>query len=104
MDKKRTTKPPTWEWRESKTAKRQDELRFGDQVFATLRWEGRFSRLAYARSPAGQWTFDRPRLLSRDVEIRGGQNTSASEALIAVYHARWTAGGKLEFVDEYAYD
>ena len=97
---KRKLKPEVnaWEWHESRTTKRQDELRFEDRVFATLRWEGPFSRLAYARSPEGQWTFDRPRLLSRDVEIKVG------DTVIAVYHEKWTGDGTLEFADGRAYD
>jgi hypothetical protein len=93
---KRSRKPnaKAWQWRESRTARRRDELIFGDQVFATLRWEGPFSKLAYARSPEGQWTFDRPRLLSRDVEVR-----QPDETLIAIYLEKWTGDGTLEFVD-----
>ena len=55
------------EWRE---ARKQDELRFGDQVSATLRWQGWTSTLAYGRTAAGRWTFGRPKLLSKEVEVR----------------------------------
>ena len=99
MKQKQKPEANAWEWRESRTAKRQDELRLGDQVFATLRWEGCFSNLAYARSTEGQWTFDRSRLLSRDVEVR-----QADETLIAVYHEKWTGDGTLEFADGRTYD
>jgi hypothetical protein len=82
-----------WQWRVSRTVKRQDEFRFGDRLYATLRWEGPFSRRAYARSPEGQWTYDRPRLLSRDVEIRAGKT------LIAISHEKWTGECVIEFTD-----
>jgi hypothetical protein len=90
---KRQGKPSVkaWQWRASRTTSRQDELWFGDRIFATLRWEGLFSNLAYARSPEGQWTYDRPRLLSRDVEIRAGKT------LIAICHEKWTGECTIEF-------
>ena len=110
MAKQFKSNTQAWQWRESKAVKRQDELRLGDHVEATLRWEGPFSTLAYARSPKGRWTFDRPRLLSHDVEVRGGHTTSGrqptpgEDTLIAVYHERWTGDGALEFVDGRTYD
>ena len=57
------------EWRESRTVRNQDELRAGDQIQATLRWEGWGSTYATGVARAGRWTFGRPRLLSRDVSI-----------------------------------
>jgi hypothetical protein len=99
VKRKRKLNVKAWQWRESRTARRRDELIFGDHVFATLRWEGPFSKLAYARSPEGQWTFDRPRLLSRDVEVRQLDGT-----LIAIYHEKWTGDGALEFVDDRTVD
>jgi hypothetical protein len=100
----------TLQWRESRTVKRLDELRLGDEIKATLRWAGPFSKLAYARSRNGRWAFDRPRLLSRDVEIRDAKTPSSSQSaphadtLVAVYHEKWTGEGTLEFVDGRAYD
>ena len=99
MKRKRKPNVDMWQWRESRTARHLDELRFGDQVFATLRWEGWFSKLAYARSKEGQWIFDRPRLLSRDVEVR-----EADQTLVAIYHEKWTGDGTLEFADGRTYD
>jgi hypothetical protein len=92
-DRKHKPSVEAWKWRESRTAKRQDELRFADRVFATLRWEGPFSKRAYAQSPEGHWTYDRPRLLSRDVEIRAG------ETLIAICHEKWTGECTIECAD-----
>lgn len=99
MKRKRKPNVNVWQWRESRTARCRDELIFGDHVFATLRWEGPFSKLAYARSPEGQWTFDRPRLLSRDVEVR-----QADDTLIALYHEKWTGDGTLQFIDGHTVD
>ena len=93
--KKRKTYLDQWEWRESRTARRQDEFHFGERVAATLRWQDLFSNLAYAQSPEGQWTFDRPRLLSRNVEVRDAD----SDALVAVLYFKWTGDATLEFAD-----
>ena len=98
MRRKRKPNVTAWQWRESRTARRRDELWLGEHIFATLRWEGPFSKLAHAQSPEGQWTFDRPRLLSRDVEVRAGAT------LIAVYHEKWTGDGTLKLTDGRAYD
>ena len=68
--KKRQRQPRApLEWRESRTARRQDELYAAEQVQATLRWEGWGSTYATGVAHAGRWTFGRPRLLSRDVSI-----------------------------------
>jgi hypothetical protein len=84
------------EWRESRTVKRQDELVAGDQLVAALRWKGWGSTFASGHSPEREWTFDRPRLLSRDVEVRVAQ----SGELVAVYMPSWLGtDGKLEFAD-----
>ena len=101
---KQESNAQTWQWRESKTVKHQDELRLGDHVEATLRWEGLLSNLATARAPAGQWTFDRPRLLSRDIEVREIRAGEDSAPLIAVYYQKWTGEGTLKLADGRAYD
>jgi hypothetical protein len=93
--KKRKAYPDQWEWRESRTARRTDELHFGERVAATLRWEGLLSNRAYADSPDGQWIFDRPRVLSRNIEVREGETNK----LIAVLYVRWTGDATLEFTD-----
>jgi len=98
--KKRETYPDNWEWRESRTTKRQDELHLGERVTATLRWQGMFSNLAYAQSPEGRWTFDRPRLLSRDVEVRDAD----TNALVAVLYVKWRGDATLEFADGHTVD
>jgi hypothetical protein len=98
--KKRNRYLDRWEWRESRTARRQDELHLGERVAATLRWQGLLSNLAYAESSEGQWIFDRPRILSRDVEIRDG----ASNTLLAMLHVRWTGDATLEFADGHTID
>ncbi|MBL7201748.1 MAG: hypothetical protein ISS56_16535 [Anaerolineae bacterium] len=96
MEERSKAREQMCEWRESRTVKRQDELVAGDEVVAALRWEGWGSTFASGSSPEGEWTFDRPRLLSRDVEVREAQ----SGELVAVYMPSWLGtDGKLEFAD-----
>jgi hypothetical protein len=95
MAKKRKAKDRMLEWRESRTAKNQDELRLGDKILATLRWEGLLSKRAFGASPEGQWTFDRPGLLSRDVKVWTGEG----DAPVAVLGFGWTGDATLELAD-----
>ena len=85
------------EWRE---AKKQDELRTADQVSATLRWQGWTITLAYGRTAAGRWTFDRPKLLSTEVEVR----IPDREEPIGVFWPRLLGdGGELRMADGRAF-
>jgi hypothetical protein len=92
---RRQRERPALEWRESTTVKKQDELCTHDAVVATLRWAGMLSNFATGTAQAGQWTFDRPRIFARDVEVRRvGAN---GETPYAVYYPNWSPGGRLEF-------
>ena len=93
--KQKSNERPALEWRESRTVKRQDELCTHDGPVATLRWAGMLSEIATGTTKEGQWTFDRPRLLARDVEVR----TAGSEAEppCAVYYPGWALGGRVVF-------
>jgi hypothetical protein len=93
--KKRKPYLDRWEWRESRKTRRLDELHLGERVAATLRWQGWASTLAHAETPEGRWTYDRPRLLSRDVEVRD----ATTDAIIALLHVRWRGDATLEFAD-----
>jgi hypothetical protein len=96
--KKRTPREhPAVEWRESRTVKRQDELHTADGILAALRWASMFSYLATGQAGDKQWQFDRPRIFSREVEVRVAG--SDAEAPFAVYYPGWTPGGQLEFGD-----
>jgi len=102
MTKKRQTDNAAWEWRESKRARRQDDLcpvAFQPAVasqppLAALRWQGCFSQRAVGSAPDGQWTFDRPRFLSHDVEVYG----PAGER-VAVLQVGWWGDGTLHMAD-----
>jgi hypothetical protein len=93
--KKRKTYLDRWEWRESRAERHLDELHLGERVAATLRWQGWLSTLAHARTPEGQWAFERPRILSRDIEIRD----ATTDAIVANLYVSWMGHGTLEFAD-----
>jgi hypothetical protein len=88
---------PALEWRESRAVKWQDELCTHTETLATLQWTGLLSDRSTGSARAGQWTFDRPRFFSRDVEIRAVD--SHAEAPYAVLYPDWTSGGPVEFAD-----
>jgi hypothetical protein len=93
--KKRKTYLDRWEWRESRAERHLDELHLGERVAATLRWQGWLSTLAHARTPEGQWAFERPRILSRDIEVRD----ATTDAIVANLYVKWTGNATLEFAD-----
>ena len=97
--RKRKKRADRLEWRESRKAKRRDELRFGDSVLATLQWAGCFSDRASGRTPGGQWVFDRPGFLCRDVKVWEAESSS----LVAVYYPGWLGDGTLECSDGRTY-
>jgi hypothetical protein len=76
-------------WQESPRVKRQDELCAGDRILATLRWQGTLSMLAFAVSPEGRWTFERPGVFSRDVQVR----STGSDTPVALFRPSWAVGG-----------
>lgn len=92
---RREKERPALEWRESATVKRQDELCTHDAVVATLRWAGMLSNYATGTAQAGQWTFDRPRVFARDVEVR--RVGPDAKVPYAVYYPNWSPGGRIEF-------
>lgn len=97
MGKKRTQEDrPVLEWVESRTVKRQDELRIGDRMIATLRWGGWGSTFAEGRASTGSWTFERPRLLSRDVQVHLSSTEGPS---VGVFHPGWMEEGTLYLAD-----
>ena len=96
--KKRTPRGrPAVEWRESRTVRRQDELHTADGILATLRWASAFSYLAAGEAGGKQWRLDRPRLFSREVEVRVAGSDVGEP--FAVYYPGWTPGGQLQLAD-----
>jgi hypothetical protein len=80
-------------WIQPAARKREHELRAGDDVVATLRFQRR--TLADAESGGEHWTFKRQGFWNPRVTVR----VAGSEADIATFQPRWTGGGTLELAD-----
>lgn len=86
-------------WTRPRTFKREYELRAGDELLSTLRWQKACSSLARAESVGGSWTFKRSGCFSQTVTAR----VSGSEADAAVFRPGWWSGGTLLFSDGRCY-
>jgi hypothetical protein len=83
------------QWTQPAPLKREYELRAGDKVVATLRWQKAFGSLALAETTAGAWTFKRSGFLRPKVTVRG----LGSEKEVAVFKSSWGGEGTLRFSD-----
>jgi hypothetical protein len=79
-------------WVQPSAFKREYELRAGDEVLATLRWQKTFGSLALAASADGTWSFKRSGFLNPKVTVR----VPGSEADVAVLKPGWRGEGTLE--------
>ncbi len=87
-------------WIQPKTSARAFELRVGDELLATLRFQSAFGSLAVADSSAGSWTFKRVGFFNPRVTVR----VAGQEFDTAVYTPRWTGSdGKLAFANGRTY-
>jgi hypothetical protein len=77
-------------WVQPAARKRQFELRAGDEVVATLRFQR--SSLADAEAADHHWTFKREGFWHPRVTVR----VSGSETDVALFHPSWMGGGTLE--------
>lgn len=82
-------------WTKTKTFKRHYELREGDRVVASLKFEGLCGSLATAQAGKESWTLKRSGFLRPRVTVR----QAGSEAELAVFEPRWTGSGTLRFAD-----
>jgi hypothetical protein len=80
-------------WIQPAVRKREHDLRAGDDVVATLRFQR--GSLADAEAAGGHWTFKRQGFWHPRVTVR----TAGSDTDIAVFQPRWIGGGTLEFPD-----
>jgi hypothetical protein len=78
-------------WTQPRAARRAYELRAGEDLVATLRW--RTGALAEGEEAAGRWLFRRTGFWHPRVLVSG----VGSDAVVAVFSARWTGTGTLEF-------
>jgi hypothetical protein len=93
MQSIRKIAPATLHWVQLRAMKHEFELRSGDELCGTLRWEKAFGSLASATSDKGQWTFKRVGFLNPRVTIR----QPGSDLDIAIFKPGWTGSGILEF-------
>jgi hypothetical protein len=78
-------------WRQPSAMKQHYELRAGDEVLATLRWEKNWGSLATARTAEGAWTFKRAGFWQQRVAV-----WPAGEAReVATFTPKWTGDGAL---------
>ena len=80
-------------WIQPSARKREHELRAGEDLVATLRFQR--GSLADAESAGAHWTFKRQGFWQPRVTVR----TAGSDDDLAVFHPRWVGGGTLEFPD-----
>ena len=81
-------------WAQPRKHKRDYELRAGEEVVATLRWE-KPRQAAAGESAEGRWTFQRQGFLHQHVEARLAESTLE----IARFQPIWRGGGTLELPD-----
>jgi hypothetical protein len=79
-------------WTQPHVFRREYELRAGEDVLATLRFEGVFGRTARAGAAEGTWIFQETGFPGRRTVVR----REGSDVELATYSRRWR-GGTLEF-------
>jgi hypothetical protein len=77
-------------WVQPARMKQNFELRAGDEVVATLRWER--SSLAAGETSEQKWTFKREGFWHPRITVR----VPGSDDNVALFNPRWTGGGTLE--------
>jgi hypothetical protein len=80
-------------WVQPAAGRREHELRAGDDVVATLRFQR--GSLADAEAEGHHWTFKRQGFWQPRVTVR----VAGSDADVAVFRPRWVGGGTLDFTD-----
>ena len=80
-------------WIQLAARQREHELRAGDDVIATLRFQR--GSLADAEAEGHHWTFKRQGFWQPRVTVR----VPGSDADVAVFHPHWAGGGTLELTE-----
>jgi hypothetical protein len=81
-------------WLQPKVLKREYELRIGEQVAGTLRWQKGWGSLALAEWNSNQWTFKRVGFWQPRVTVR----IPGFEEDTAIFRPNWNGNGTLELV------
>jgi hypothetical protein len=80
-------------WMQANASERAYELRAGEDVVATLRWQKAGGSLAVAESAAGQWTLKRSGFFRPKITVRA----AGTDSDLAIFTPDWFAGrGTLE--------
>jgi hypothetical protein len=82
-------------WVQPQVFTRNWELRSGDNIVASLKWERMTGSLATATAADGEWTFKRTGFLNVRVHIR----KVGTDQDVAVFYPKWTGTGTLEGAD-----
>lgn len=80
-------------WIQPAARRREHELRAGDEVVATLRFQR--GSLADAEAQGHHWTFKRQGFWQPRVTVR----VAGSDADVAIFRPHWAGGGTLELAD-----
>jgi hypothetical protein len=80
-------------WIQPAAGRREHELRAGDEVVATLRFQR--GSLADAEAEGHHWTFKRQGFWQPRVTVR----VPGSDADVAFFRPHWAGGGTLDFAD-----
>jgi hypothetical protein len=86
-------------WTQSSALAREFELRAGEEVVGTLRWQKAFGSLALAEAADGAWTFKRAGFLCPRVTVR----LPGSEMEVAEFKPGWAGEGTLRLADGRSY-
>ena len=80
-------------WTQPHATKRAFELRSGEEVLGTLRWNSSFGSLAEGLAADGHWTFKRTGFFSPQITVRPHN----SESNLAVFTPNWKAEGVVQY-------
>jgi hypothetical protein len=82
-------------WQQPQALRQEYELRAGDDILATVRWQKHAGTLALAATADGRWTFKRQGFWRPRVTARA----AGSDVDIATFEAAWNGGGTLALED-----
>jgi hypothetical protein len=86
-------------WVQPQPIQREYELRAGQVLIASLRWQKPSGSLALAQAADGAWTFKRTGFFSPQVTVR----VPGAEANLAGFRPSWGGSGVLECTDGHKY-
>lgn len=83
-------------WHQPKLMEPAFDLKYSEEVLASLKFKNSFGSLAIGKVAEGEWSFKRQGFLKTYVTVRA----SGKEDNVAVFHNNtWSEGGTLEFAN-----